>query len=167
MFVALSFSPYQKHVMANTYSQVHLHFVFAVQNRMSLIQDQWQNQLYKYITSIAQDRGHKVLAIGGTKDHIHILMGFGLEQSISSLMLEIKRDSSAWINSRHFVMGSFSWQKGYGCFSYSKSQIPAVIRYIQGQEQHHSKCSLEEEYKNMLRLSTIDYDVRYILKSIE
>jgi len=123
--------------MANTFTQIHIHTVFAVQNRISLINKSWQERLYKYITSIIQKHGHKVLSIGGMPDHIHILFGFRHTQTLSNLIREVKRDSSAWINKEISVMGQFSWQEGYGAFSYSKSHISQVANYIETQEQHH------------------------------
>lgn len=113
--------------MANTFTQIHIHTVFAVQNRASLIRKTWQEQLHKYIVTIIQKHGHKVLAIGGTADHIHILFGFRPTQALANLMLEVKRDSSEWINQKKLTMGRFSWQEGYGAFSYSKSLIFQAI----------------------------------------
>jgi REP element-mobilizing transposase RayT len=151
--------------MANTYTQIHIHAVFAVQNRLSLIQNNWQDELYKYITGIVTNQGHKLLKIGGMPDHIHVLFGMRPIQSLSNLMQDIKGDSSSWINKNRFVPGRFSWQEGYGAFSYSKSQIDGVIKYIQRQEQHHKKQSFQEEYLKILQLFDIEFDERYILKN--
>ncbi|MDR0969943.1 MAG: IS200/IS605 family transposase [Lentimicrobiaceae bacterium] len=153
--------------MANTFTQIHIHTVFAVQNRMSLINALWQNQLYMYITSIIQKHGHKVLAIGGMPDHIHILFGFRPTQALSNLMQEVKRDSSEWINKEKLTMGKFSWQEGYGAFSYSKSHISQVANYIETQSEHHKKRSFIEEYKKILQDFDIQYDEQYIFKPIE
>lgn len=153
--------------MANTYTQIHIHVVFAVQNRVSCIGKTWQDRLYKYIIAIIQKRGHKVLAIGGMPDHIHILFGFRPTQALSVLMQEIKRDSSEWINKEKLVMGRFSWQEGYGAFSYSKSQLPAVCNYIESQEKHHKKRTFKEEYIDMLQKFDVDYNEQYIFKEIE
>ena len=120
--------------MANTYTQIHLQFVFAVQNRISLIQDIWKPDIYKYISTIVRNNGHKVLAINGIPDHIHLLVGMRPTESISSLMQEVKRDSSVWINEKKLIKDRFEWQGGYGGFSYSKSQVPMVITYEQNQE---------------------------------
>jgi REP element-mobilizing transposase RayT len=153
--------------MANTYTQVHLHIVFAVQNRLSLINKSWQNRLYQYIIGIIQNHGHKVLSIGGMPDHIHILLGLRPTQSLSALMQNIKRDSSQWINENHFITGKFSWQEGYGAFSYSKSQISQVVNYIENQEKHHSKQSFLDEYTKILNDFGIEYDEKYIFKAVE
>jgi REP element-mobilizing transposase RayT len=153
--------------MPNTYTQIHIHAVFAVRNRLSLIQKQWQDELYKYITGIITHNGHKLLQIGGVSDHLHILFGMRPIQSLSDLMQDIKGSSSLWINQQHFIKGKFSWQEGFGAFSYSKSHIDNVIRYIQRQEQHHKKRDLEEEYLELLKRFGVDYDERYILKTPE
>jgi REP element-mobilizing transposase RayT len=137
--------------MANTFTQIHIHVVFAVQNRNSLINKSWQERLYKYIISIIQKHGHKVLSIGGMSDHIHILFGFRPTQALSSLIQEVKRDSSEWINKEKLVVGQFSWQEGYGAFSYSKSHISQVAHYIETQEEHHKKKVFLEEYKKILK----------------
>ena len=108
-----------------------------------------------------------MLAINGMPDHIHVLFGMRPSQSLSDLLQDIKGNSSQWINNRKFVRGKFSWQEGYGAFSYSKSQIPQVIRYIERQEEHHKKKTFIEEYKEFLNAFGVEYDERYIFKSIE
>lgn len=153
--------------MANTYTQIHIQAVFAVQNRICIIQNSWKDELYKYITGIIQKNNHKLLAINGMPDHIHILFGFRPTQSLSDLMQDIKGDSSKWINAKNFVRGSFSWQEGYGGFSYSKSQLPSIISYIHNQEEHHKKKTFMEEYKKFLEEFGIEYDERYIFKPVE
>ena len=109
--------------MANTYTQIHIQAIFAVQDRSCLISQLWENELYMYITGIIQNNNHKVLAINGMPDHIHILFGMHPTQSLSNLMQDIKGYSSKWINQKGFIGSRFSWQEGYGAFSYSKSQI--------------------------------------------
>ena len=115
--------------MANTYTQIHIQTVFAVKNRQSLISNEWKNELYKYITGIIQNNDHKVLQINGVADHIHIFFGMRPTQSLSDLMKQVKQDSSKWINKHVLVRGKFSWQAGYGAFSYSKSDVPKIIEY--------------------------------------
>lgn len=134
--------------MANTYTQIHIQAVFAVQNRDCIIGNQWKNELYKYITGIIQNQKHKLLAINGMADHIHILFGMRPVQSLSDLLQDIKGDSSQWINKRKFINAKFSWQEGYGAFSYGKSQIPKVIQYIKDQEEHHKKIHLLKSIKS-------------------
>ncbi|WP_445956781.1 IS200/IS605 family transposase [Yeosuana sp.] len=152
--------------MANTYTQIHIQTVFAVQNRQSLINKEWKDELYKYITGIIQNHNHKVLQINGMPDHIHILFGMRPTQSLSDLMKQVKQDSSKWINKKGFVNGKFSWQAGYGAFSYSKSEISNVIHYIKNQEVHHKSVSFQDEYLQLLNEFNIEFDERFILKPI-
>lgn len=152
--------------MPNTYTQIYIHAVFAVQNRISLINSNWQERLYKYIIAITQNHGHKVLSIGGMPDHIHVLFDFRPTQSLSALMQNVKRDSSEWINRNRFVLGHFSWQEGYGGFSYSKSQIKSVANYIENQEKHHKQQTFLNEYKKILVEFGLEYDEKYIFKEV-
>ncbi len=153
--------------MPNTYTQIHIHGVFSVQNRLSLISGTWKNELYQYITGIVQHNGHKLLSIGGMPDHIHILFGMRPTQSLSDLMQDIKASSSGWINKQGFIKGKFSWQEGYGAFSYARSQLPGVIKYIQTQERHHVQKTFLEEYKGILKSFGTTYDERFIFKPVE
>ena len=116
--------------MANTYTQIHLQAIFAVKKRTGLIQKEWKDELYKYITGIIQAYDHKLLAINGMPDHLHIFFGMRPIQSLSDLMQNIKQDSSKWINQKKFIKEKFEWQSGLGAFSYSKSQASSVINYV-------------------------------------
>ncbi|MBE9468861.1 MAG: IS200/IS605 family transposase [Bacteroidetes bacterium] len=153
--------------MSNTYTQMYIQFVFAVQDRTSLIRSVWKDELYKYITGIVQNNKHKLIAINGMSNHIHVFVGYKPHQLIPDLLQDIKGSSSGWINNRGFVKGKFRWQEGYGAFSYSHSQIDNVVKYITNQEQHHKKKKFREEYIELLNRFNIDYDERYILKDIE
>jgi REP element-mobilizing transposase RayT len=152
--------------MPNTYTQIHIQTVFAVENRMSLINKGWREDLYRYMTAIVQNRGHKVLAIGGVSDHVHLLLGLRPNEALSQLMMFLKRDSTNWINKSRFVRGKFSWQTGFGAFSYSKEQIPRVCNYIMSQEEHHRKRTFQEEYEEMLKEFNIIYDSRYLFHAV-
>ena len=152
--------------MANTFTQIYLHFVFAVQNRYSIIQPEWKNELYKYITGIIQNNNHKLIAINGTANHIHMAVGYKPHQLISNLLQDIKGDSSKWINKKCFVRGKFNWQQGYGAFSFSHSQIDRVAKYINNQEQHHKKKTFREEYIELLKKYDVPYNEKYILIDI-
>ena len=152
--------------MANTYTQIHIHFVFAVKFRDGIIQSKWKEDLYKYMTGIIQNNNHKLLAINGMPDHIHILIGLRPAQSISDLMKEVKQSSSKWINQNKLTNGHFEWQEGYGAFSYSKSQIGQVINYIQNQELHHEKKTFTQEYRDFLRKFEVEYDEKFIFKEL-
>jgi putative transposase len=153
--------------MANTYTQVHVHSIFAVAKREGLIQKQWKDELYKYITGIIQGYDHKLLAINGMPDHVHVFFGMRPVQSLSDLMQDIKAGSSKWINDRGLVKGRFEWQQGFGAFSYSKSQVDTVTTYIQNQEEHHRKKTFIEEYRDFLIAFDVKYDERYIFKALE
>ena len=153
--------------MANTYSQIYLQIIFAVNNRESLIQKEWKDELYMYITGIIKQNNHKLIAINGISNHIHIFIGYKPHQLIPELVQAIKRCSSKWINERKFTKYRFSWQLGYGVFSYSHSSIPNVARYIENQEEHHRKKTFKEEYVSFLKEFDIQYDDRYILKEIK
>lgn len=129
---------------------------------MSLISKLWEERLYQYITGIIQNHGHKLLAINGMPDHIHLLFGMRPTQSLADLMRDVKGDSSLWINQNRFVGGKFSWQEGYGGFSYSKSQISTVATYIENQQYHHKKVTFIDEYLKILDDLEIEYNEKYI-----
>ena len=152
--------------MANTYSQIYIQTVFAVENRISLITDQWREELHKYITGIIQNHKHKIIAINSMADHIHIFIGLKPIQSISDLLQDIKEYSSKRVNKNKFVIGHFNWQAGYGAVSYSHSQIDNVVRYIQNQKQHHQKKTFKQEYIEFLEKFHVEYDERYIFKDV-
>jgi REP element-mobilizing transposase RayT len=152
--------------MANTYTQIHLQFVFAVKYRNGIIHASFKEELYKYISGIIKENNHKLLAINGMPDHLHIFIGMRPSQSISDLLQDIKGSSSKWINEKKFLKVKFEWQEGYGAFSYSKSHVNNVISYIQNQENHHKKESFREEYLKFLKVFEIEYDERYIFKEL-
>ena len=152
--------------MANTYTQLYIQFVFAVQNRECLIHSDWEERLYQYINGIVRNQKHKLIAINGVADHIHILISMHPEQSISKLMQIVKGDSSKWINEQKLIEGRFKWQEGFGAFSYNKSDQDNVYKYIMNQKEHHKKRSFLDEYKELLDKFEIDYDEKYVFKAI-
>ena len=149
--------------MPNTYTKIYLHLVFAVKNRESLINSKWKDELYKYITGIIQNNGHKLIAINGTANHIHIAVGYKPTQLLPDLMQDIKGSSSKWINENRFVHGKFNWQTGYGAFSFSHSQIDKVVKYIVNQESHHKIKTFKEEYLELLKKYNVQYDDKFVL----
>lgn len=155
------------YIMANTYTQIHLQAIFAVKNRTGLVGAGWKDELFKYITGIIQTHSHKLLAINGMPDHVHVFFGMRPNQSLSHLMQDVKGSSSKWINEKGFIKGKFEWQEGFGAFSYSKSQVSNVIAYVQNQEVHHQKITFLEEYKSFLQKFEVDFDERYIFKPLE
>lgn len=150
----------------NTYTQIHIQIIFAVKFRKSQIESEWKHELYKYITGIIQNRKHKLLAINGVSDHIHILIGMRPNQSLSDLVQEIKSSSSKWINDNKFLRLRFEWQDSYGAFSYGRSQIDSVIQYINNQEEHHKERSLQQEYINFLQKFQVEFEEKYIFKKL-
>src|ERR1700744_3171189 len=147
--------------MANTFSQIYLQFVFAVQNRQRLITKENKEELHKYLTGLVQNRKAKMLAVNCMPDHTHLFVGFKPVISISDFVKEIKVESNQFINSKKWVKGKFSWQEGYGVFSYSHSHIDNVIQYVMNQETHHQKKTFRQEYDAMLRKFEIQYEEKY------
>jgi putative transposase len=153
--------------MANTFSQIYVHTIFAVKGRENLINKKWKDELYKYICGIVNNNHQKVYAINGMPDHIHLLLSIKPDCKLSDLMRDIKASSSKWINDKKFMIGQFRWQEGFGAFSYSQSQINQVIAYIDNQELHHSKKSFKQEYIELLEKFKIEYDEKYVFDWVE
>uniref|UniRef100_UPI004047D5A8 IS200/IS605 family transposase n=2 Tax=Roseivirga sp. TaxID=1964215 RepID=UPI004047D5A8 len=153
--------------MPGTFSQLYIQVVFAVNGRESLINASWEEDLYKYITGIITNKEQKLLAINGMPDHVHILMGMRPSCRLSDLVREIKKASNEFINQKKFVKGKFSWQEGYGAFSYSHSALDNVIAYVQNQKEHHRKRTFKEEYKEFLTKYQIEHKDEYLFEWIE
>lgn len=154
--------------MANAYSKIQLHLVFAVKFRLALIHPAWEEELYKYITGIIQKRGHKLLAINGMPDHIHILIGFKPVEDLSSLIREIKKASTEWIKTNQLTRAKFQWPEGYAAFSYAESDIKKVANYIINQKQHHVKAkSFKDECMTLLKDFNVEFDEKYVLQDPE
>ncbi len=153
--------------MAGTYSQIYIQIVFAVKGRQNLISKQWKDELYKYISGIISNKGHKSIIVNGTTDHIHVFVGLKPSMSISDLVRDIKNNSSNFINKKRWVTGKFSWQEGYGAFSYSHSQIERVYQYILNQESHHKQKTFKEEYLDILKKFDIEFNDKYLFDWLE
>ncbi|MBV8350645.1 MAG: IS200/IS605 family transposase [Verrucomicrobia bacterium] len=153
--------------MANTYTQIYIHIVFAVQGRQNLLRREYNDELQKYMTGIISRQGQKLIAINNMPDHFHILIGQRPNVALSDLVRNIKAGSSGFINDRRWVAGRFSWQEGFGAFSYSHSQLNTVIRYVQNQQAHHRRKSFNEEYIELLKRFNVPHDQRYIFKPVE
>lgn len=152
--------------MANTYTQIHIHIVFAVEGRQSLIPPDQREELHKYITGIVENLGSRMIAINSMPDHIHMLVGQRPDIALSTLVSKVKSGSSAFITRERWVRGRFDWQNGFGAFSYARSQLPAVIRYIERQQEHHARRSFREEYRGLLERFQVPYDDRYLFRPI-
>ncbi len=153
--------------MANTYSQIHIQIIFAVKGREQLIKEEHREELQKYITGIITNKNQKLLAIYCMPDHTHIFMGVRPNIAISDLVRDIKANSSSYINENNLIKGTFSWQEGYGAFSYAKSQVDAVVKYILNQAEHHKKRTFREEYIDFLQKFEVQYDEKYLFEWIE
>lgn len=153
--------------MAGTFSQIYIQLVFAVRNRESVIDTSWENELYKYISGIIRNKDQKMLAINGTKDHIHLLIGMKPSCCLSDLVREVKKASNEFVNSQKYTKSKFQWQEGYGAFSYSHSALNQVIAYVQNQKEHHRKKSFQEEYKEFLTKYQIEFKDEYLFEWIE
>ncbi len=153
--------------MANTYSQIYIQLVFAVHNRNALIQPAWEEELYKYITGIVQNKGQKMLAINGTSNHIHFFIGMKPTCCLSDLVREIKKSSNTFIKEKRFSKFNFQWQEGFGAFSYSHSQLTDIIQYIEKQKEHHKKRTFKEEYISLLKAFEIEFKEEFTFDWIE
>ncbi len=150
--------------MANTYTQIYIHAVFAVQGRQSIIPRERRDELAKYITGIVRNRDQKLIAIGAVKDHIHMLIGLRPTIALSDLIRDVKAGSSSFINTQHWVRGRFSWQEGFGAFSHSRAELDAIAQYIQRQEEHHKTKTFHEEYLEVLKKFGVEYDNRFVFE---
>ncbi len=153
--------------MANTYSQVNIHCVFAVKGRENILSENLRPQLFAYMAGILKNQGAFPLAINGWTDHVHVFFELPMTLTVSELMRDLKASSSKWINENRHVKGRFQWQEGYSAFSYSRSQRNDVIQYIQKQEEHHAKRSFRDEYLELLKKFDIVYDDRYVFEFLD
>jgi putative transposase len=150
--------------MADTYTQCYFHLVFAVKNRNALISKEWKDELEKYITGIVQNHRHKMLTIGSMPDHIHIFLGYNVNQLLPDLVEEIKTSSNSLIKGKRLSRFKFEWQKGYGAFTHSHSQIDPVAKYILTQEEHHKRKSFKEEYFEILEKNNVEFKEEYLFE---
>lgn len=150
--------------MANTYTQLYIHMVIVVKGRENLIPKQYKDELYRYITGVIQKRKHKLIAINGMPDHIHIFFGLSPDQSISDLSSDIKTAATKFIKRQPWQRKQFAWQVGFGAFSYSRSHISNVAKYIENQEEHHKEKTFREEYLDMLKKFDVEYDEQYLFE---
>lgn len=150
--------------MANTYTQINLHAIFAVGRRENILLSSFQNRLFEYISGILNNLNNYSLAVNGYRDHIHLFFELNPSKSLSDIIRIVKSNSSKWINENKFLPGKFNWQEGYGAFSYSRSQRDNVIKYILNQHEHHKIRSFKEEYLDLLKKFEIDFDDNYVFE---
>ena len=151
----------------DTFSQVNIQCVFAVQGRQNLITKEWRDDLHRYMHGILKNDHAFPLAINGWLDHVHVFFELDVHRRISDHMSMMKSATSKWINDMKFVPGKFRWQSGYGAFSYSRSQRSDVIAYIMNQEAHHRKISFREEYTGLLRQFNVPFKEEYLFDFID
>ena len=153
--------------MANTFTQIYIQIIFAVKNRDALIQPEWEERLYQYITGTVRNKGQKIYAINGAGNHIHFLLSIKPDCCLSDLVREIKKSSNEFVKENKLSKFKFDWQNGFGAFSYSQSQIDKVVKYILNQKEHHNKKSFKSEYLDLLKKFEIKYDEKYLFDWIE
>ena len=146
----------------STYSQIYIQIVFAVQGRESFIKPVWEERLHKYIAGFISNQQQKLIGINGTPNHIHILIGMTPTCCLSDLVRELKKASNSFINENKLCSYIFHWQEGFGAFSYSRSQIDNVVRYIRDQKKHHAKKTFKDEFLEFLQKYEVTYDEKYL-----
>ena len=149
--------------MPNTYSQLYIQIVFAVKGRQSLIKEEFRSELQKYISGIIKEKKQKLYAIYCMPDHTHIFVSIKPNITISDLVRDIKANSSSFIKDKNFI-NNFSWQTGFGAFSYSKSQASIIVDYILNQPRNHQNKTFEQEYKEFLEKFEIEYNDEYLFE---
>lgn len=153
--------------MSGTFSQIYIQYVFAVKGRQNLLQKSWRNEVFKYMAGIIKGKNQKPIIVNGVSDHVHVFVGLKPSMNISDLIRDIKNNSSNFINEQKWVQGKFSWQEGYGAFSYAHSQIENVYQYILNQEEHHKKKTFKDEYLEFLQKFNVEYDEKYLFEWLE
>ena len=150
--------------MAGTFSQIYIQIVFAVNGRSNLLQEPWREEVFKYMAGIIKGKNQKSIIVNGVSNHVHLFVGLKPSMCVSDLVRDVKNNSTNFINDRKLIQGKFSWQEGYGSFSYAHSQIDQVYQYILNQKEHHRKKTFKEEYLDFLRKFEIEYDEKYLFE---
>jgi putative transposase len=153
--------------MPNTYSQIYIQIVFAVKGRECFIKESFREELQKYIAGIVVNKKQKLYAIYCMPDHVHILVSMTPALALSDFVRDIKANSSTFIKEKKWVNSLFSWQEGYGAFSYQKNQVNEVVHYILNQPEHHRSMTFKEEYIEFLRKFEVEYDEKYLFEFYE
>ncbi len=153
--------------MPGTFSQIYIQVVFAVKRRENLLQKPWRDEVFKYMAGIIKEKNQKPIIVNGVTDHVHLFIGLKPVMSLSDLIRDVKNNTTNFINDKKFLNTKFSWQEGYGAFSYSHSQLDTVYQYILNQEEHHKKKTFKAEYLELLEKFEIEYDEKYLFDWIE
>ncbi|TAN19165.1 MAG: IS200/IS605 family transposase [Chitinophagaceae bacterium] len=153
--------------MAGTFHQIYLQIIFAVKGRANLLQKEWRQEVFKYISGIIKGKDQKPIIVNGVADHVHLFVGFNPSMKICDLVRDVKNNSSKYINDHKLLSNKFNWQEGYGVFSYSHFHINKVYNYILNQEEHHRKRTFREEYMDFLKKFEVQYDEKYLFNWIE
>lgn len=153
--------------MVGTYSQIYIQVVFSVKGKENILQKPWRSEVFKYMSGIIKAKHQKPIIVNGVSDHVHLFVGLKPSMSVSDLVRDVKNNSSNFINKNNFVKGRFSWQEGFGSFSYAHSQINRVYQYILDQEKHHMRKSFKEEYLEFLQEFDIEYNEKYLFEWIK
>ena len=148
--------------MPHSYISFHVHYVFSTKDRLKTISPEIRERLWAYMGGIARENKVKALAIGGTSDHIHILISLPSTVSAAKAIQLIKGGSSKWVSDNFPEIQQFAWQEGYGAFSIGVSGIDNTISYIQNQDEHHRTRTFQEEFLAFLKKHEIEYDKQYI-----
>ena len=150
--------------MAGTFSQIYIQCVFAVKGRRNLMKGTWRENVYKYMAGIIRNKGQKSIIINGVEDHVHLFIGLKPSIALSDLVRDVKNNTSNYINDNNWLPQKFSWQEGYGAFSYSHSHIQSVYQYIQNQETHHRRKTFKEEYMELLEKFEVPFEERFLFE---
>jgi REP element-mobilizing transposase RayT len=153
--------------MATTFSQIYIQYIFAVKGRENVLHEPWRDEVFKYMAGIIKGKGQKPIIVNGVTDHVHVFVGLKPAMSIADLARDVKNNSSGFINERSFVKGKFSWQEGYGAFSYGHSQLKQVYNYIANQRQHHHTKTFKEEYFEFLQKFELEYNEKYLFEWLD
>ncbi|NOS92237.1 MAG: IS200/IS605 family transposase [Cyclobacteriaceae bacterium] len=153
--------------MPGTFSQIYIQVVFAVKRRENLLQKPWRDEVFKYMAGIIKEKNQKPIIVNGVTDHVHLFIGLKPVMSLSDLVRDVKNNTTNFINDKKFLNTKFSWQEGFGAFSYSHSQLDTVYQYILNQEEHHKKKTFKAEYLELLEKFEIEYDEKYLFDWIE
>jgi putative transposase len=153
--------------MAGTFAQIYIQTIFAVNGRLNLLQKPWRDEVFKYMAGIIKKKGQKPIIVNGVANHVHIFVGLQPAMALSDMVRDVKNNTTNFINGQKLIRGKFSWQEGYGAFSYAHSQIETVYNYILHQEEHHRRKTFKEEYSDFLKKFNVEFNDKYLFDWLE